>query len=798
MENAASHKDEQCYHCGADCGPAPILEEEKAFCCNGCVQVYHILADNGLENYYKLNTAPGVKAGSGGKEKYAFLDHPEVLTKLHDFNDGKTGTITFRLPSIHCTSCIWLLEKLPEFFEGIIRAEVNFPRKELWVSYNLEKTTLRKVVEYIANLGYEPDLSLDKLEGGGRRRFNARPYVKLGIAGFCAGNIMMFSFPEYFNLEDVGFSRFFSMLNVLLSIPVVFYAAADYFRSAYKGLKHKSINMDVPIAIGIAVLFLRSVVDIGFELGPGYLDSLAGLVFFLLLGKLYQEKTYESLAFDRDYKSYFPIAVTRMRKGIEEQIPVTDLKAGDRIYVRNGELIPADAVLMNGTARIDYSFVTGESDPVEQESGAMLYAGGRQQGGALELSIVNEVSQSYLTKLWGNKVFQKPADLQLSKLADKVSKYFTLIVLGIAAVSAVAWFFIEPSRVFVIVTAVLIVACPCALALSFPFTLGNAMRILGKRKFFLKTKQVIEKMESIDTIVLDKTGTLTSFGKSEVEWIGETLSGKERSMLVSIFRQSTHPLSRSVAESFGHEIRYYAIDSFEEIPGEGVCGIHDGIEIKAGSRKFIGTQTTEVTESGTKVYVSVDGVFRGCFIIRHAFRKGIEEVLQQLAGSHKLYLLTGDNDRDRKRLDKVLPADTSVHFSQSPEDKLSFVESLKDSGHKVMMVGDGLNDAGALKAADVGVSVTESIHAFTPASDVILEGGEFEKIPGFFRFAKGAMRVIRASFALSLLYNTVGLIFAVTGHLSPLVAAILMPASSLSVVIFTTLGSRLVGWKTRS
>ncbi|HHG84629.1 MAG TPA: hypothetical protein ENJ82_07760, partial [Bacteroidetes bacterium] len=300
----------QCYHCGADCVGSIRYFEEKAFCCDGCSTVFQILNESGLDAYYDLNAHPGTKGAPG---RYAFLDHQDVADKFLDFQEGNHSRITLSLPAIHCTSCIWLLEHLYQIQEGVLRSEVNFPQKEAYIHFDASIIDLRSLVELLDRIGYPPSLSLENLEGKAPRRINRRILFQLGVAGFCFGNIMLLSFPEYIGMADLAFAQFFGWISILLALPVVAYSAQDYLRSAYNGIRTWRINMDVPIAIGISTLFLRSTYDILAGTGAGYLDSMAGLVFFLLIGKFYQSKTYALLSFDRDYKSYFPIAITRLQ-----------------------------------------------------------------------------------------------------------------------------------------------------------------------------------------------------------------------------------------------------------------------------------------------------------------------------------------------------------------------------------------------------------------------------------------------------------------------------------------------------
>ena len=358
-----------CFHCGDDCGSSVLNFDDKVFCCNGCKTVYEIFSENDLTCYYDLQASPGA-IPSEIEGKYDFLSQENIIEKLTEFNDGKIQIATLYIPHIHCSSCIWILENLNKLNQNITTSQVNFGKKNVRVTYNSTDYSLKEVVLLLSSIGYEPYISLDDFKTG-NQYVNRSLIYKLGIAGFAFGNVMFLSFPEYFEVGEFWLEKYkhlFRWLMFVFSLPVVFYAAKDYFISAYKGLRSNLLNIDVPIALGISVLFIRSTIEIIFDLGSGFFDSLTGLVFFLLVGKFFQQKTYSFLSFERDYKSYFPIAVTKISNGKEKPIQVYDIQKGDRLLIRNEELIPVDGILINGKAKIDYSFVTGESEKVKKKS----------------------------------------------------------------------------------------------------------------------------------------------------------------------------------------------------------------------------------------------------------------------------------------------------------------------------------------------------------------------------------------------------------------------------------------------
>lgn len=789
----------KCFHCGEECDAHPMIKDDKSFCCQGCKLVYEVLAENDLCNFYEIEANPGKsqKLKSSQINRFDYLDDKDTQRGLLDFQNESESHITFYIPLIHCASCIWLLENLYHIHSGVFSSRVDFVKKKVQVKFLRDKISLKELVNLLSTIGYEPKINLSDLDQKKVYTSDKRTIKRLAVAGFCFGNMMLFSIPEYFSetkLLGEGFKGLFNYLNVVLSLPVVFYAASDYYRSAWNAVKQRQINMDVPIVLGIIAFFLYSLWDIFGLNQSGYMDSLGGLLFFLLLGKLYQQKTFATLEFDRDYKSYFPIAVTKMVQGREEVIPLTKLQVGDVILVRDEELIPADTILLSPKAYVDYSFVTGEEVPVPKQKGELIYAGGRQKGEPVLLTIQKSPSQGYLTDLWNNESFEKSKERLLEPLATRISGRFTWTVLAIAFVTLIIWSFSDFSIAVKAFTSVLIVACPCALSMSTPFTLGNTLRIFGRGKFYLKNAGVIERMALLDTVVFDKTGTLTDPANAKITYKGETLSEETLSILKSMVDRSTHPLSNRINYWLGNK-KGPALDDVKEIKGQGIEASYKGQLIRLGSKEFAGNFSEITISGGNMVYLTIEGLEIGYFHIESGLRESASRVIRQLESPYELHVLSGDHSHEQVSLKENLGESIQFNFNQSPTDKLNYLQKLNDSGHHTLMIGDGINDAGALQASEVGVAVTDRVSHFSPASDAILDAESFDKIPLFLAFAKDSRNIIKVSFALSFLYNIVGLTLAVQGLLSPVICAILMPVSSISVVIFTTLATNAVAWK---
>ena len=788
---------QNCYHCGEDCTNETIVFDKKQFCCEGCKTVYEILNQNNLCNYYNLEQTPGITPPKNLSKKFEYLESEPLIDKLLDFRDENTSVVTFYLPQIHCSSCIWLLENLYKLNADVNSSRVNFLKKEVKIIFSHQNLSLRQLVELLASIGYEPTINLNDLNNTKKKPIDRSLIFKLGIAGFCFGNIMLISLPEYFGLDSIKeshFSQFFGYINILLSLPVLLYSTSGYIQSAFQAIKHKTINIDIPIALGIFALFIRSSYEIITHSGAGYLDSLAALIFFMLIGRIFQQKTYDILSFERDYKSYFPIATTLITENnTEKNIAVAELEIGDTILIRNNELIPVDAVLVKGSANIDNSFVTGESNPVRKEVGDKIYAGGKQIGQAIQLKVIKKLSHSYLTQLWNDEAFTKADEDKFEGIMTKMSKYFTIVILFIAFGSMVYWWSINIKTAINSFTAVLIIACPCALALSAPFTFGNVLRILGRNKFYLKNASVIEKISKATTIVFDKTGTITQSSESNITYHGTTLTKEQKNQIASVLRQSSHPLSKMVFNSIPI-VELIEVEEYQELIGKGLIGKINQFTLQLGSEKFV-KDVAESSSKATRVHVKINEEYFGYFQLENSYRKGLSSIIVKLRQYYKLNLISGDNDSELENLKNFFGNTSEFLFNKSPEEKLEYIKSLQQKGETTLMIGDGLNDAGALKQSDVGISISEDVNTFSPACDAILDAKVFEKLPNFIGYCKSSITIIITSFAISFAYNIVGLLFAVSGMLSPVFAAILMPISSITVVVFVTLATNIVAKK---
>ena len=776
-----------CYHCGTKCEDNQFHIEEKSFCCAGCQGVFQILNSNNLCNYYLYNDTPG-QSKPRQSQHFEYLDEPSIISQLIDYTDQDLTVITFYIPAIHCSSCIWLLEHLHKLSKAVLHSRIDFLKKEVSVTFRHTELSLRQLVELLSSINYEPSISLQDVVKEKKNSVNRDLIKKIAVAGFCMGNVMLFSFPEYFGLSsfDEDFKQLFTWLNLAFAIPVTFYSGRDFFISSWAGLKNTMFNLDTPLALIIAVLFARTAFEVITRSGPGFTDTLSGLVFLLLMGRWVKQRTYYHLSFNRDYRSYFPVAVTVIRNGTEKPLAINELNVGDRILIRNNEIIPADSILMKGEGNVDFSFVTGESAPVKKVMGEIVYAGGRQKGEVIELEVIKPVSQSYLTRLWNNETFAA-SDNRMKNFNDNIAKYFSVVVFILAIGSAGYWMSVDDTaKAWGAFTAILIVACPCVLALSTPFTLSAVLAVFDKNRFYLKNTDVVEQLARIDTLVFDKTGTISSPDAGNMSFTG-AVTNDDKFLIASLARNSMHPLSREIVRWLNINEFWDAVN-YREIAGKGISGIVNGHEVRIGSSVFVGL-SEGTKENSSTVYIAIDDEYKGFLQVKQQWRTGLKTLISKLRNNFNFHLISGDNDNDRNALTDLFPQGSSINFTQSPQHKLEYIKRLQDTGNMVMMLGDGLNDAGALKQSNLGVAVTDDINNFTPGCDAILDGASFQKLPQFILQSKDAIKTIRRSFMISASYNLVGVYFAVQGTLSPLTAAVLMPVSTITIITFTSLAT---------
>lgn len=771
-----------CAHCGQP-AKSSIVSGSHFFCCHGCKAVFEMAQD--LESCPMPNF--DVQQGD-----LLWLDRGDVLKKFQTYRNGPLVTVSFFIPNMTCASCVAVLEQMYKRAPEITESRVQFIEKTLSVTFVKDRLALSKLVELLHRMGYPPDLNM--AQGGTRasKKFENLVVLKLAVAGFCAGNIMLLSFPDYIGLQDDEFRSFFGWINLFLSLPALFFSGIDYLKAIVKAFRERILDLDVPIGIGLIATFVLSLYEILSQTGAGYFDSLTGLIFFLLIGKWIQSRAFSYLSFERDFTSYFPLSVGKMGQNGEERILSTEVQIGDILKVRHGEIIPCDGTVEEGTGQVDSSFITGESDLLGVRPGQQVLAGGKVVNGTLLIKAQSEMSRSKLISIWNNPIFSKQGRPGIKSFADKVALYFTPSVLILATAVAVFWYVVDPARSLYSFLSVLIVACPCTLALAYPVATGLAMDLWGKRGFFLKNADVIERLSKVKALLFDKTGTLTNHMGVKVTYAGEVLREEEREAVAAVLNHSLHPHSRAVLATLPYKSSIQT-EAFTEHTGMGLEAEVAGMRILAGSARWITIPSDITIPEGPVVCLEINGTFKGIFSVQNLPHPFVPTMLKKLAQTFRLWLISGDHGQGQKYWRQLFDRlDGKSFFAQSPTEKLELVKDIQQQNNcQVCMIGDGLNDAGALRQAEVGIAVANHAHQFTPGSDAILLADQLENLPQYLQHSKMVLKVIRLCFFISLVYNVIGLTFAAQGHLEPLVAAILMPASSLTVVLVAWFGTRI-------
>lgn len=770
---------DSCYHCG-DPIESPVEHDQHRFCCTGCSLVYQLLHQQGLSDFYTLNPQAGTKPKD---TNFDYLDDLLIVEQLLDFQDEQFSSVELSLPSIHCSSCIYLLEQLPQIKEGIQNIRVNFFKKNARILFKHGSISLHELILFLSSLGYTPNLS-DK--GQSSKKKKSLLDYKLGLAFFVFGNVMLYSLPEYIDSQDpllIEITPFLRYINMLLCL-ILYIPSKHYFTSSWNALTQRKINTDLLIAVGITTLFIRSAIETILLDLSGYWDSLAGLIFFLSSGQWIQTKVFAHLNFDNKIDSFFPLATQVKTSSGLESVLIKDLEPKQHIYIKQGDIIPCDSVLIEPqTVQLDQSFITGEQYAITLHQDDHVYAGSKLVSPSATLEVQKSASQSYLTDLWIQADQHKVHSTQIQTITDYISRYFAIVIFVLATSSATYWGYTHSwQKAIEVASSILIIACPCALALSVPYTYGAILRLMAKRGIYLKHFNILDKLTKLKHLVFDKTGTLTKADKHSVQWHGDPLDPLSTSHISKLCSLSNHPLSIAIHQQLGISSASEPT-TYQDHQGQGIEATIDLHSYKIGSASWVKCPDLHLSST---VYISKDSAYLGHFTLHSSTRSGLSETLEALQPAYDLHLISGDKDTDRKHFASWFEAE-HMHFQQTPEDKARYINQLKNSGQHVAMIGDGLNDSIALIQSDIAIAVSEK-NQFSPSADIIIEGDRLDKLALLLTLAIKGRQVIYLAITLSFLYNIVGLSFALMGMLSPLVSAILMPLSSVSVIALTLLG----------
>jgi len=794
---ARAQREAQCAHCAL---PVPFARFEPAqaaqFCCDGCRTVFAILHDAGLQDYYAQRD-PSDRAQAApqrSSRKFEELDDPE-FRKSHcqSRSDGSLRS-EFFVEGVHCSACVWLLERLPRVAPAVLQARYDSTRSVLQLAWDPAAAPLSEIARALASLGYIPHPTHSTTLAAEQRRGDRSLLLRLGIAGAAAGNVMLMALALYSG-EYAGMAAEYAALfrwgSFAIATPAVFWAGSLFFRGGLAALRTRTPHMDLPVSVGLLVGYLGSAVNTVRGQGDVYFDSLCTLVFLLLVGRYLQRTHQRRSAKASDLQSALAPTTARLVEGDTlREVPANAVGVGSIVEVRAGERIAVDGVVSDGSSAIDGSLLTGESLPVEVTVGDRVHAGTTNVAAALRVRVESAGSDTRLGRLMQSVEATQRERAPIVRLADRVAGYFVLIILGIAAITLLLWWHLDKSHALDHTVALLVVTCPCALGMATPLSVSAALRAAARRGILFKGGEFIEELARPGLMVFDKTGTLTEGRLALVAWSGpETLKAYARAAEAT----SGHPIARAFQRSISDSA--LACSEFREYPG-GVRALVAGRDVLVGSQAFIRsilgslpvwsvTRAHAHADLGqTPVLVAVDGEVCAIAAFADTVRADAAASLKQLAElGFQLEVLSGDDPRVVDSVVRELGVPLSnAKGGASPEAKLAMVSELKAAGQRVFMVGDGVNDAAAMAAANVGIAVHGGAEACLSAADVFTTRPGLETVALAALGAKRTLRVIRVGIALSLAYNVIGVALAVTGKLDPLWAAILMPISSITVV----------------
>ncbi len=802
-----------CTHCGLPVPPGLVQEgAETQFCCSGCETVYGVIHEHGLERYYALREDEDRQVAKTSGRRYDEFDDPAFLELYARTREDGLAEIELLLEGVHCAACVWLVEKVPAVREGVIEVRLDLPRRRARVVWNPEAIALGAIARLLDSLGYPVHPYRRSEAEKIARREDRRLLLRLGVSGAAAGNVMLIAFALYggmFHGMAAEYETFFRWTSLIIAVPAVLYGGSVFFRGAWAALRTGALHMDLPISIGILAGFGWGAVNTVRGTGEIYFESVTALVFLLLAGRLVQQRRQRAA---RDAAELLfalaPASARLVEPGAAEgeelvrEVPVEVLRPGCLVELRAGDAAPADGVVARGTSRIDLSLLTGESRPVAVEPGAELFAGTVNLGARLVVRVDKTGEETRVGKLMALVEESAGRKAPIVLLANRLAGWFTAAALALAAVTFLVWLALEPGAPDAAIeraVALLIVTCPCALGLATPLAVSAAIGKAARRGILIKGADVLERLARPARLWLDKTGTLTRGETRLVHWSGDA---RVLPLVAALEQHSAHPLAEAFLAALEEEPFASAVrgglpeaEHVDESLGGGVRGRVAGVEVVVGSPGYLermhgALDTVErarvrsITEKGhTPVLVALDGAL----VAEAAFGDPLREEAPALIAKLRKEgwqagILSGDHQDVVSAVGGQLGLpEEACRGGVVPEQKLAAV-SHEGGDEAPVMVGDGVNDAAALAAAGVGIAVRGGAEAALAAADVYLSEEGLAPLDHLLSGAARTLRVIRRNLIFSLLYNVVGATLAITGVINPLIAAILMPASSLTVL----------------
>lgn len=805
----------RCAHCSLPVPPGLVEPgAEHQFCCSGCKTVYNIIHGSDLGRFYAIRDAvgdPDAQPARTTSADYTEFDDPAYLDTYARPLEGGLMETAFLLEGVHCAACVWLVERLGRLVPGVVSSRLDFRRATVTLTFNPAVSPLSAVARGLDRLGYPPHPPRGMRKEQIRRAEDRRYWIRVGVAGALAGNIMLLAIALYGGMfGGIGreYEQLFRWTSALLGVISLAWPGSVFFRGALAALRTRSVNLDVPIAIALGVGGAWGLANTIRGTGEIYFDSLSALVFLLLVGRWIQHAQQRRAA--DAVELLFTLAPTRatlfeQADGAERRrtVPIEAVEIGAVVEVLAEESIPVDGEVISGRSKVDQAVLTGESVPVNVGQGDTVAAGTVNLAGALRVRVTAMGEDARVGRLMRLVADAAERKAPVVRLADRLAGYFTVAVTSLAAITAGVWLFINPALAVEHATALLIVACPCALGLATPLVLSVVTGRLARDGTMVKGADTLERLARPGSLLLDKTGTLTVGGLHVAAWHGDE---SLKPLVAALERHSAHPAARALAKLADDPI---PAEHVEQTPAAGIRGEVAGRSIAVGTAAYLESMGVDPDERliawaesqttgsvRTPVFIAADGAMAAAATLGDQPRPDAAAMLDKAkAAGWSIAVLSGDQPGAVRAVALDLGIDEQLALGgQTPEDKLAHVRRLleqkaPDAG-PVVMVGDGVNDAAALAAADVGIAVHGGAEASLEAADVAIQRPGLAPIIGLIDASRESMARVRLCLGVSIVYNAVAASLAVAGMIHPLIAAVLMPASSITVVAIAASGVR--------
>jgi len=777
-----------CNHCHLEFDNDMMIKEDNLrFCCNGCQGVYHLLNNEGLDSFYEKAGSTKLAPPMVNLDNSSSFDAPSFYEQYVTKDKDGFSKVSLVIEGIHCSACVWLNEKALHKMEGVIEANINFTNNKATIVWADDIVKLSNIIEMIRSIGYNA-FAYDSATGESHANKERKSYyLKMAVAIFASMNIMWIAVAQYAGYFTGITQNVKTILNIaewVLSTPVLFYSGWVFFRGAYFGLKTKVVNMDLLVATGALLTYIYSIYITLMQDGEAYFDSVSMIITFVLIGKFLEVLSKKNAADTLDIIGKdIPNEVKVLTDNSIVLCKLDDVNIGDTIVVGSGERVLFDGEIIKGSGNFDESSLTGESKPVYKIVGDPVVSGTSSLDADIYFKSTKDFQHSTLSNLvtlLESAINKKP---RIQQIANKLSEYFSSIILALSFITFLVWWIWPHSFEisFMVGISVIVIACPCALALATPVATLVGLSLGVKKGILFKEAAQLETMAKVDTIVLDKTGTLT-IGKPEV--VKEHLyEGYDKDILYSLVKNSNHPIAKGVRDHL-NGCSEMIFDEFTQLPALGIVAKFEDKIILGGNAQLISENNIdiEITSENSLFYFAIDSVIVAVYELNDIIKEDAKKLVTTLEQQGiKSIMLTGDNGKVAKRVAQEIGIDR-YYYSQTPQSKADMIDTLKAENKTIVMVGDGVNDVLALAHADISIVMGSGSDIAVDVSDVVLLNDSLKSLMDAFKISRTTFGLIKQNLGISLLYNTITIPLAMAGYVIPLVAAISMSVSSLLVV----------------